>query len=55
MAEQGVLPLSSENFIVVKVYGYSARMRFDLAINGMKTCKLPIMRDGNQWRPITRK
>ena len=62
LAEQGVLPLSSENFVVVvlrqsTVYGYSARMRFDLAINGMTygawfTRKLPLMRDGNQWRPM---
>ena len=62
LAEQGVLPLSSENFVVVvlrqsTVYGYSARMRFDLAINGMtygawSTRKLPLMRDGNQWRPM---
>ena len=39
------------------MYGYSARMRFDLAINGMtygawSTRKLPLMRDGNQWRPM---
>ncbi len=32
-------------------------MRFDLAINGMtygawKTGKLPLMRDGTQWRPM---
>jgi nucleoside-diphosphate-sugar epimerase len=32
-------------------------MRFDLAINGMtygawKTGKLPLMRDGSQWRPM---
>jgi nucleoside-diphosphate-sugar epimerase len=61
-AEQGVLPLASENFVVVilrqsTVYGYSARMRFDLAINGMtygawSTRKLPLMRDGTQWRPM---
>jgi len=61
-AEQGVLPLASEEFVVVvlrqsTVYGYSPRMRFDLAINGMThgawfTRKLPLMRDGNQWRPM---
>jgi nucleoside-diphosphate-sugar epimerase len=61
MAEQGVLPLASEDFCVTvlrqaTVYGYSPRMRFDLAINGMtygawKTGKLPLMRDGRQWRP----
>ncbi|HZH28540.1 MAG TPA: SDR family oxidoreductase [Azospirillaceae bacterium] len=61
-AEQGVLPLADEKFgvIVVRqatVYGYSPRMRMDLAINGMtfgawKTGKLPLMRDGTQWRPM---
>lgn len=62
MAEQGVLPLADEDFCVVvlrqaTVYGLSPRMRFDLAINGMtygawKTGKLPLMRDGTQWRPM---
>ncbi len=62
MAEHGVLPLADENFcaVVVRqatVYGLSPRMRFDLAINGMtfgawKTGKLPLMRDGTQWRPM---
>lgn len=62
MAEQGVLPLANEDFCVVvlrqaTVYGLSPRMRFDLAINGMtygawKTGKLPLMRDGSQWRPM---
>jgi nucleoside-diphosphate-sugar epimerase len=61
-AEHGVLPLADDNFTVVvlrqaTVYGYSPRMRLDLAINGMtygawKTSKLPLMRDGSQWRPM---
>lgn len=61
-AEQDILPLVDERFTAVvlrqaTVYGYSPRMRFDLAINGMtygawKTGKLPLMRDGTQWRPM---
>jgi len=39
------------------VYGLSPRMRFDLAVNGMvlgayKNKKIPVMRDGTQWRPF---
>ena len=62
MAERGVLALADEQFCVVvlrqaTVFGLSPRMRFDLAINGMtygawKTGKLPLMRDGTQWRPM---
>ena len=57
-----VLALADARFTVVvlrqaTVYGLSPRMRFDLAINGMtygawKTGKLPLMRDGTQWRPM---
>jgi len=61
-AENGVFALSSDSFCVTAlrqatVYGYSPRMRFDLAINGMtygawKDKVLPLMRDGSQWRPM---
>jgi len=61
-AEKSVLALASPDFAVTAirqatVFGYSPRMRFDLAINGMtygawKTGKLPLMRDGSQYRPM---
>ena len=62
MAEQEIIPLSDSSFspTVLRqatVYGFSHRMRFDLAINGMvlgfyKKGKIPIMRNGKQWRPF---
>jgi len=62
LAERAVLPLADEKFTVTAlrqatVYGLSPRMLFDLAINGMvlgafKNKKIPVMRDGTQWRPF---
>ncbi len=61
-AEQDSLPLADERFTVVvlrqaTVFGLSPRMRFDLAVNGMthgawSSGRLPLMRDGTQWRPL---
>jgi nucleoside-diphosphate-sugar epimerase len=62
LAEKEILPLAGKAFTATAlrqatVYGFSHRMRFDLAINGMvlgffKSGKIPIMRDGKQWRPF---
>jgi nucleoside-diphosphate-sugar epimerase len=61
-AEVDIKRLTDESYCVVilrfaTVYGYSPRMRFDLAINGMvrgflKNGKIPILRDGTQYRPF---
>ena len=61
-AETGVFALADDSFCVTvmrqsTVFGYSPRMRLDLAINGMtygawKNKKLPLMRDGKQYRPM---
>ncbi len=62
LAEQGTLVLGDENFTVTAlrqatVFGFSYRMRFDLAINGMVGAyhtygELKVLRDGTQWRPF---
>jgi nucleoside-diphosphate-sugar epimerase len=62
LAERETLPLADKDFTVTAlrqatVYGYSYRMRFDLAVNGMVRAlylngRLKVMRDGTQWRPF---
>ncbi len=61
-AEKDILSLHDEAFTVTvlrqsTVFGFSQRMRFDLAINGMVKGFLekgffPILKDGTQWRPF---
>lgn len=61
-AETEILKLADSSFTATvirqaTVFGLSPRMRFDLAVNGMTygafaTGELPLMRDGNQYRPF---
>jgi nucleoside-diphosphate-sugar epimerase len=62
MAEVESLPLNDDTFTVTalrfsSIYGFSPRMRFDLAVNNMaldlfKSGKIVITGDGKQWRPF---
>ncbi|MDC0901243.1 SDR family oxidoreductase [Candidatus Pelagibacter sp.] len=62
LAEKYIMVLANKKFCVsvlrqATIFGYSPRMRYDLAINGMTEGaftlkKIPIMRDGKQIRPL---
>ncbi len=61
-AEADILDLADQHFHptilrLATLYGHSPRMRYDLAVNGMvwgawTSGRLPLMRDGSQWRPL---
>jgi nucleoside-diphosphate-sugar epimerase len=61
LAEQGVLPLNTDDFTVTALrqgtlYGLSPRMRFDLVVNMMTQSLfrdgIITVRGGQQWRPL---
>ncbi len=62
LVEADNLPLAGPTFATTALrfatlYGPSPRMRYDLAVNGMalggtRTGRIPVARDGQQWRPF---
>jgi nucleoside-diphosphate-sugar epimerase len=62
LAEKKIMKLCDNKFNITiirqaTVFGYSPRMRYDLAINALtyfakQNNEINLMRDGNQWRPF---